>query len=47
MDEDAVIIGLTPVGRATLRALQLNRTILVSARRRWLFVGWQPFGSSD
>jgi hypothetical protein len=47
MDEDAVIIALTPVGRATLQALQLNRTILVSARRRWLFVGWQPFGARD
>lgn len=45
--EDALVVGLTPVGRATVKALQLNRTILVSARRRWLFIGWQPLGSRE
>ncbi len=36
------VIGLTPVGRATVRALELNRAILVRARRRWSGVGWHP-----
>jgi hypothetical protein len=36
------IVGLTPTGRATVAALQLNRTALVEARRLWVFVGWHP-----
>ena len=32
------IIGITPTGRATLEALQLNRPVLVYAR--WLWVKW-------
>lgn len=36
------VIGLTPTGRATLLALQLNRPILVRARRRWVLAGWHP-----
>ncbi len=36
------IIGLTAVGRATVRALKLNRPSLVEARRRWTKVGWHP-----
>ena len=36
------IQGLTPVGRATVVTLQLNRPILVSARRGWVAVGWHP-----
>lgn len=42
IDNDCIITGLTAVGRATVVALQLNRTILVAARRRWIFVGWNP-----
>lgn len=33
------IIGLTPIGRATIVALKLNRLLLVYARRRWVAVG--------
>jgi hypothetical protein len=41
--EDGTLIqGLTPMGRATIVALQLNRSILVAARRRWVLVGWHP-----
>ena len=40
--DGATIIGRTPTGRATVTALQLNRLLLVSARRRWVFVGWHP-----
>lgn len=40
--DGTTIIGRTPIGRATVVALQLNRPLLVSARRRWVFVGWHP-----
>lgn len=36
------IIGLTPVGRATVAALQLNNEIAVNVRRNWVMVGWHP-----
>lgn len=36
------IIGLTPVGRATVIALRLNRPQLVESRRYWAMVGWHP-----
>ena len=36
------MIGLTPVGRATVEALQLNRVLLVRARRNWVTAGWHP-----
>jgi hypothetical protein len=36
------VIGLTPTGRATVAALQLNRPMLVRARKRWTMGGWQP-----
>lgn len=37
-----VILGLTPCGRATVLALNLNRPSLVHARRAWASVGWHP-----
>lgn len=41
--EDGLRIeGLTPAGRATVLALQLNRLVLVTARRGWISVGWHP-----
>lgn len=41
--EDASRIdGTTPIGRATVAALQLNRPSLVLARRLWVAVGWHP-----
>jgi hypothetical protein len=36
------IIGLTSTGRATVAALNMNRPVLVSARRLWVSVGWHP-----
>jgi hypothetical protein len=36
------LLGLTPVGRATVAALNLNRPSLVVARRAWVTVGWHP-----
>jgi 5-methylcytosine-specific restriction endonuclease McrA len=36
------IVGLTSVGRATVLALQLNRPLLVRARRSWVRAGGHP-----
>jgi 5-methylcytosine-specific restriction endonuclease McrA len=36
------IVGTTPVGRATVVTLQLNRPSLVLSRREWVRVGWHP-----
>jgi len=36
------IEGLTPIGRATISALQMNNIIVVSARLRWVIAGWHP-----
>ena len=36
------IVGLTPVGRASVVALQMNHDLIVHARRQWAKVGWHP-----
>lgn len=36
------IVGMTPTGRATVAALNLNRPSLVKARQAWAMVGWHP-----
>ena len=41
-EDGAIIVGLTPSGRATELALHLNRLVLVRARQRWISVGWHP-----
>jgi hypothetical protein len=38
-EDGTQVLGLSAVGRATIVALQLNRPMLVSARRRWVLVG--------
>lgn len=38
----ARIIGLTSIGRATIVALKMNNEVIVTARRRWVSVGWHP-----
>lgn len=41
--EDATeIIGLTPVGRATISALKMNRLQLTRVRRMWVKMGEHP-----
>jgi HNH endonuclease len=40
--DGAIIIGLTPTGRATVEALRLNNEIAVEVRRNWVLVGWHP-----
>jgi 5-methylcytosine-specific restriction endonuclease McrA len=36
------IVGKTPCGRATVRALKLNNEIISPLRKRWISVGWFP-----
>jgi hypothetical protein len=36
------IVGLTPTGRATVVALNLNRPSLVKSRQAWVSVGGHP-----
>lgn len=37
-----MIAGRTPTGRATVERLQLNRAVLVRARKQWVRAGWHP-----
>lgn len=37
-----LIIGLNETGRATVVALDLNRPVIVMARRLWVSAGWHP-----
>jgi hypothetical protein len=40
--DGTLIIGLTPIGRATVVALHLNNEFIVVARRFWVEAGWWP-----
>ncbi len=42
LDGGTRIAGQTSVGRATEKALRLNRSLLVKARRGWVDAGWHP-----
>lgn len=37
-----MLVGNTPVGRATIERLQINRAAAVRTRARWVEVGWHP-----
>ncbi len=41
-DDGTRILGKTPMGRATIVALQLNNLISVVVRRHWVAAGWHP-----
>jgi hypothetical protein len=41
-DDGLTIHGLTPCGRATVAALQLNNLLAVTVRRGWVEAGWHP-----
>lgn len=41
-DEGVRIIGLTPVGRATVEALSRNHPLQIKVRRNWVKAGWHP-----
>jgi len=34
--------GLTAIGRATISCLQMNHSVIVAARWRWVISGWHP-----
>jgi hypothetical protein len=36
------LVGRTPVGRATIERLKINRELVVVARQRWIQAGWHP-----
>ena len=40
--DGALVIGITALGRTTVSALDMNRDLVVKARRRWTAVGWHP-----
>lgn len=42
VDSGSRVVGVTPVGRATVGLLHLNRPPLVRARRLWVSAGWHP-----
>ncbi len=41
-EDGTEIIGITPTGRATITALNMNEPMIVTARRLWVSVGWFP-----
>ena len=41
-DGGATIAGITPIGRATVAALNMNHPDIVATRRLWIDVGWHP-----
>lgn len=36
------VTGLTPTGRATIIALNINNDVAVEVRRNWVLAGWDP-----
>lgn len=43
-EDGSMIIGLTPSGRATIEALQLNNPLALTVRLEWVSAGWHPPG---
>src|SRR5260221_12380322 len=41
-DDGTQIVGISPCGRATVVALQLNNELAVDVRREWVAAGWHP-----
>jgi HNH endonuclease len=41
-EDGLLVIGVTTVGRATVAAIDLNRSHQIVARQRWVVVGWHP-----
>jgi hypothetical protein len=42
IDDGAKLEGLTPIGRATVQRLNMNRIDVVESRQFWVKVGWHP-----
>ena len=41
-DNGLYIVGVTPIGRATVHVLHMNNSFVVRARRGWIIAGWHP-----
>jgi hypothetical protein len=41
-EDGSQIIGTTATARATVARLQMNRSLAVQARQRWVQAGWHP-----
>jgi hypothetical protein len=41
-EDNTRILGLTPIGRATVASLRLNKQYVVPSRRLWVVSGWHP-----
>ncbi|MEM7129889.1 MAG: HNH endonuclease [Chloroflexota bacterium] len=41
-NEGTMIVGLTPCGRASVIALNMNNLVAVTVRRNWVAAGWHP-----
>lgn len=41
-EANTMIHGITPKGRATISALNMNHPDIVNARQLWVSVGWHP-----
>ena len=46
-DDYTEIVGLTPIGRATITALKMNRPQMVQVRRMWVVLGEHPTTTPD
>ena len=40
--DGTLILGLTPIGRATVDTLRLNNDLAVEVRRNWVLADWHP-----
>ncbi len=40
--DGAMMLGLTPIGRATIFALRMNEEPALTVRRNWVHAGWHP-----
>lgn len=40
--DGAHVIGVSPTGRATVGALQLNNEVAIRVRGNWVTAGWHP-----
>lgn len=41
-DEGRSILGITPIGRATVARFKMNREHMLRARHRWVLAGFHP-----
>lgn len=44
LDNGASLFGKTPIARATIEALQINRPVIVQLRRYWIALDLHPKG---